>query len=179
MKCLCRRLQNRFLHLRRFTVRSLICTLICSLCFRLFFYRSVSIVNKLGCGKSSFSSVAVASVNPDAPHKTPGVIAALEWTAPDSMVSLGPPRLDMPLPNRRESKQGSGGAADSGSTASATGNPRNKVALAPGRSLLDWVRLGKGNVDLSGTGGHRRDVTAEELAKHCTAKDAWTALKGL
>ena len=36
---------------------------------------------------------------------------------------------------------------------SATGNPRNKVALAPGFSLMDWVRLTKSGKDLSGVGG--------------------------
>ena len=36
---------------------------------------------------------------------------------------------------------------------SATGNPRNKVALAPGCSLMDWVRLTKSGKDLSGVGG--------------------------
>ena len=63
-------------------------------------------------------------------------------------------------------------------SASATGNPRNKVALTPGHSLLDWIRLGKSGKDLSGVGGQRLDVNTEELAKHCHHEDAWTALKG-
>jgi len=63
-------------------------------------------------------------------------------------------------------------------SASATGNPRNKVALTPGHSLLDWIKLGKSGKDLTGVGGRRLDVTAEELAKHCSHEDVWTAIKG-
>ena len=33
---------------------------------------------------------------------------------------------------------------------SATGNPRNKVALAKGFSLMDWIRLSKSGKDLTG-----------------------------
>ena len=65
-----------------------------------------------------------------------------------------------------------------GGGASATGNPRNKVSLAPGHSLLDWIRLGKSGKDLTGVGGRRLDVTEDELEKHCSQEDAWTALKG-
>ena len=64
-------------------------------------------------------------------------------------------------------------------SSSATGNPRNKVALTPGHSLLDWIKLGKSGKDLTGVGGRRLDVTTEELAKHCTEDDAWTAIKGV
>ncbi|KAG0718404.1 Cytochrome b5 reductase 4 [Chionoecetes opilio] len=59
------------------------------------------------------------------------------------------------------------------------GNPRNKTALKPGRSLMDWVKLGHSGVDLTGTkGGSLLDVTPQELAKHSKRKDAWMALKG-
>lgn len=64
------------------------------------------------------------------------------------------------------------------STGSATGNPRNKTALKPGRSLMDWVRLGHSGTDLSGTKGTLLDVTPQELAKHNKRNDAWMALKG-
>lgn len=63
-------------------------------------------------------------------------------------------------------------------TGSATGNPRNKTALKPGRSLMDWVRLGHSGTDLAGTKGALLDVTRQELAKHNKKKDAWMALKG-
>ena len=36
---------------------------------------------------------------------------------------------------------------------SATGNPRNKVGLAKGCGLMDWIRLSKSGKDLSGVGG--------------------------
>ncbi|XP_033116917.1 cytochrome b5 reductase 4-like, partial [Anneissia japonica] len=57
---------------------------------------------------------------------------------------------------------------------------RAKVPLKPGRSLMDWVRLGQksGNA-LNGLKGQQmREVTAEELAKHNKHTDAWTALRG-
>ena len=63
-------------------------------------------------------------------------------------------------------------------SSSATGNPRNRVALTPGHSLLDWIKLGKSGRDLTGVGGQRLEVTGDQLAKHCTQDNAWTALKG-
>ncbi|CAL4137200.1 unnamed protein product, partial [Meganyctiphanes norvegica] len=64
------------------------------------------------------------------------------------------------------------------STASATGNPRNKTALKRGRGLMDWVRLGQSGKDLTGTGGKLLEVTPRELAKHNKPGNAWMALKG-
>lgn len=58
------------------------------------------------------------------------------------------------------------------------GNPRNKVALKPGHSLMDWVRLGNSGVDLTGVGGVLRDVTPEQLAAHSKKNDAWIAIRG-
>ncbi|XP_078660877.1 cytochrome b5 reductase 4-like isoform X2 [Branchiostoma floridae x Branchiostoma belcheri] len=63
------------------------------------------------------------------------------------------------------------------SSAQRVGGGRNKVALKPGRSLMDWIRLSKSR-DLSGTGGRLQNVTPEELAKHDTESDAWTAIRG-
>ncbi|XP_071541363.1 cytochrome b5 reductase 4 [Panulirus ornatus] len=61
---------------------------------------------------------------------------------------------------------------------SAAGNPRNKTALKPGHSLMDWVRLGHSGTDLAGTSGRVLDVTPQELAKHNKRNDCWMALKG-
>jgi len=63
-------------------------------------------------------------------------------------------------------------------TGSATGNPRNKVGLTPGHSLLDWIRLGKSGKDLTGVGGRQLDVTTDELGRHCKQEDVWTAVRG-
>lgn len=60
-----------------------------------------------------------------------------------------------------------------------TGNPRNKTALAPGHSLMDWIRLGNSGVDLTGVGGVQRVVTLSELANHNKQTDAWIAICGL
>lgn len=67
---------------------------------------------------------------------------------------------------------------NSNSTGSATGNPRNKVALKPGHSLMDWVRLGTSGEDLTGTHGMIRPITLQELALHNKQNDAWTAIRG-
>lgn len=65
------------------------------------------------------------------------------------------------------------------SSGSATGNPRNKCALKPGHSLMDWIRLGNSGIDLSGTRGRIVPVTKEELAKHNIRSDAWMAIQGV
>ncbi|XP_063696502.1 cytochrome b5 reductase 4 isoform X2 [Culicoides brevitarsis] len=64
------------------------------------------------------------------------------------------------------------------SSGSATGNPRNKTALKPGHSLMDWIRLGSSGVDLTGTGGVITAVSHAELAKHNKPDDCWIALRG-
>ncbi|KAJ2945620.1 hypothetical protein O0L34_g443 [Tuta absoluta] len=58
------------------------------------------------------------------------------------------------------------------------GNPRNKCALQPGHSLMDWIRLGNSGKDLTGVGGRVRPVSPAELAAHNTQKDAWLAIRG-
>ncbi|XP_077268339.1 cytochrome b5 reductase 4 isoform X2 [Temnothorax americanus] len=59
------------------------------------------------------------------------------------------------------------------------GNPRNKTALAPGHSLMDWIRLGNSGADLTGVGGVPQVVTLSELANHNKQTDAWIAIRGV
>lgn len=59
-----------------------------------------------------------------------------------------------------------------------TGNPRNKCALKPGHSLMDWIRLGTSGIDLAGTKGTILKVSHQELAKHNKQDDAWMAIRG-
>uniref|UniRef100_A0A1B6GQD8 Uncharacterized protein n=1 Tax=Cuerna arida TaxID=1464854 RepID=A0A1B6GQD8_9HEMI len=61
---------------------------------------------------------------------------------------------------------------------SATGNPRNKVGLKPGHSLMDWIRLGNSGNDLAGTGGAYLSVTKAQLAEHNKRDDAWLSIRG-
>ena len=69
-------------------------------------------------------------------------------------------------------------------SSSSEGNPRNKVALKPGRSLMDWIRLtnssapGELSTGRRGSGNTIRDVSLEELGRHNTKNDAWLALRG-
>ncbi|XP_050429995.1 cytochrome b5 reductase 4 [Adelges cooleyi] len=60
----------------------------------------------------------------------------------------------------------------------ATGTTRNKVALAPGHSLMDWIRLGNSGSDLTGLGGKLISVSRSELARHNKRSDAWLAIRG-
>ncbi|XP_070492077.1 cytochrome b5 reductase 4 [Chironomus tepperi] len=58
----------------------------------------------------------------------------------------------------------------------ATGNPRNKVALKPGFSLVGWIRLTNSGEDL--TGGRKGSVSLEELKRHDQVDDCWMAIRG-
>ncbi|GFN84692.1 cytochrome b5 reductase 4 [Plakobranchus ocellatus] len=55
---------------------------------------------------------------------------------------------------------------------------RKKVTLAPGHSLMDWIRLGRTKGDLSGVHEKRRDLSLADLALHNTPTDIWMALRG-
>jgi hypothetical protein len=55
---------------------------------------------------------------------------------------------------------------------------RNKVALAPGHSHLDWMRLMNSGKDLSGTQGQLLRVPMSEVKKHNTEDDAWMVVRG-
>lgn len=55
---------------------------------------------------------------------------------------------------------------------------RGKVALGPGCSALDWARLTQSGENLRGVEGGLIRVTKEELAKHKTHDDAWSAFNG-
>ncbi|KAL2085005.1 hypothetical protein ACEWY4_020523 [Coilia grayii] len=59
------------------------------------------------------------------------------------------------------------------------GQSRNKVALKPGHSLMDWIRLTKSGRDLTGLRGRLIEVTDEELRKHNTRSDCWTCIRGM
>lgn len=53
-----------------------------------------------------------------------------------------------------------------------------RPVLEAGHGLKDWIRLSRRSADMSGTQGRMLRVTTQELAKHCTEQDAWTAING-
>jgi cytochrome-b5 reductase len=59
----------------------------------------------------------------------------------------------------------SGNLDPNSASGSATGNPRNKVALKPGFSLIGWIRYTNSGVDLTGFNGKNISVSHQELAK--------------
>ncbi|XP_041354082.1 cytochrome b5 reductase 4-like [Gigantopelta aegis] len=70
-------------------------------------------------------------------------------------------------------------ASNSAQRISATLTPeRKKVALKPGHSLMDWIRLGRSGQDLTSVGGKVLEVSLEDLAKHNKQDDAWIAIRG-
>ncbi|KAI9294636.1 cytochrome b5, partial [Neoconidiobolus thromboides FSU 785] len=54
---------------------------------------------------------------------------------------------------------------------------RNKIAVEPGHSPLDWARLSSSGKDLRGV-TNIVGITLQELKQHNTEQDAWCALFG-
>uniref|UniRef100_A0A1I8ISH9 Cytochrome b5 heme-binding domain-containing protein n=1 Tax=Macrostomum lignano TaxID=282301 RepID=A0A1I8ISH9_9PLAT len=109
----------------------------------------------VGCTTSSASSASL----PRHSHSA-GAPPAVATAANSSEMSLQPP----PPPQQQQ-------------RGNATGSLRNKTALRPGHSLMDWVRLCNSGRDmLDGTRPH--GVSPEELAKHNKPGDCWMALNG-
>ena len=52
-------------------------------------------------------------------------------------------------------------------------------AKMPGYNMFDWNRYSRERHDLAGTKGQFLKVKTDELARHCTEDDAWTAINGL
>ncbi|XP_031354393.1 cytochrome b5 reductase 4 isoform X2 [Photinus pyralis] len=69
---------------------------------------------------------------------------------------------------------------DKADIADGSRNPRNKHALQPGHSLMDWIRLGSSGKDLTGFGARagQLSVTPHQLAQHNQLDDAWLAIRG-
>ena len=102
--------------------------------------------------------------------------------------SLAAPKASLSVPAPIKSNIGINNPAQGGlfplpNSQQVVGSTRNKVALAKGFSLMDWIRLTKSGKDLTGVGGPRvggkvREVTRQELRKHRKRNDAWMALNG-
>ena len=57
--------------------------------------------------------------------------------------------------------------------------PKSKPKLGKGCSLMDWIRLCRSKKsEFCCNDGTPRNVTEEELSRHNTKEDAWTAIRG-
>ncbi|KAJ3567475.1 hypothetical protein NP233_g6347 [Leucocoprinus birnbaumii] len=85
-----------------------------------------------------------------------------------------------PIPSNRllnPIRAGSGSLAVPPTTAKRPSKKREKVALAPGHSPMDWANLKASGKDLRGIPTLMR-VSPSMLKQHNTRDDAWTAING-
>lgn len=108
-------------------------------------------------------ALASRSTSPAPPSPSP---LRKQITLPNVAANAANLSLSPPPPSSPVSKSAPGSKS-----------PRRK-ALGPGCGLLDWIRLCRSGKDLTSTGGKTLRVTQEELEKHNTIDDAWTAIRG-
>ena len=92
--------------------------------------------------------------------------------------SGGVKKQTLPPVNSAMSTLSVGGGVSGGSSSTIPARS-NRVSLRPGRSLVDWMRLGKTGKDLTGLSGqHVSTVSLTELEQHNKPDDCWMALGG-
>jgi cytochrome b involved in lipid metabolism len=79
------------------------------------------------------------------------------------------------LPPEAAAPAAPGGVGSAGAGKRTT---REKVALTPGHSPLDWTRLVNSGKDLAGNQGRLRAITAGEVRQHRKLDDCWMIIKG-
>ncbi|KAJ7592911.1 cytochrome b5 [Mycena floridula] len=110
----------------------------------------------------------------DVPPAFPSLLSAQRVKTPSSSLMLPPPN-----PGLMVSEPPSSSLALPPSTTQKPVKPkkREKVALAPGHSPLDWAKLKSSGEDLRGVDTLLR-VTPSMLKQHRTKADAWSAFNG-
>ncbi|KAF7316697.1 Cytoplasm protein [Mycena chlorophos] len=95
---------------------------------------------------------------PSLASRTPGVAPSRSSLSPGNSSSLMPPPTTTQIPKKPSKK-------------------REKVALAPGHSPLDWAALKSSGTDIRGVDSLSR-IPPSVLKQHRSKTDAWTAING-
>ncbi|KAK9483262.1 hypothetical protein V1527DRAFT_473606 [Lipomyces starkeyi] len=121
-----------------------------------------------------------------APSKGPASVVASARAPSTSQIRTTPSSVtERPLPkfnfsNVAPSRKLAAPPVTAPTTLAQARRRREKVALDPGFSQLDWATLKNSGKDLSGrpNGVPPVQITIDELKLHSTQEDAWTALGG-
>jgi len=108
---------------------------------------------------------------------TPRVLTDSQLMPPPPVPSLSVRRPGVPLSSSRSSTSTLSTLAVPPSTTKAPVKKREKVALAPGHSPLDWAALKTSGKDLRGVDNLLR-IPPSILKQHNKRDDAWTAIYG-
>lgn len=134
-------------------------------------------------GGASLSPIGGGKSNLVKPSGGPNLIASTNRRLSLNIGTTAPRRQSLTVEGlssfvKPQLKQQAQPKQETYSGGNATGSLRNKVSLAPGYSLMGWIKLTNEDVDLAGNKGKIMEVSSDELAKHNTKEDCWIALRG-
>lgn len=123
-------------------------------------HHNLTVAQRHGSASTGCSSTKIEA------GQSSGLAPSLNSSLAKTNGSMNAPKINFPAANSPQRAQSSSSLV------------RSKIPLKPGRSLMDWIRLGKSGQDLAGTGGQIRKITMEELSKHDKETDAWILVRG-